>query len=110
MKIKFRGINKRGDAVFGAGVQTTEYDYDILLQNPKECELIQKNTAAQFVGYDKHGIEIYEGDKLLDYDSETVVARLIPFFQFEDVNNAGVYPVGYQFDIFTLKEAQDETN
>ena len=38
---------------------------------------VNENSIAQFVGYDKTGNEVYEGDKVISEYGDEVVARLM---------------------------------
>ena len=58
-KIKFRGIAKDdGQIVFG---DLFHLDHKIYIENAE----VFSQTVAQFVGYDKAGNEVYEGDAVI---------------------------------------------
>ena len=74
--IKFRGL----------GIDGETYFYGDLYQRRKEVGIhrledggifeVKPETVAQFVGYDKNGGEVYEGDILVDDEGDYHIARL----------------------------------
>ena len=87
--IKFRGRDLVGKMRFGHYATTGGYPY--IIEGGVWCE-VEPDSVAQFVGYDKTGREVYEGDivwnpGIMSYQS----AQLI--------NN-------YEDEHITLKEAK----
>lgn len=68
-KIKFRGINKRGEYVYG---DLTHIKRRIYVSGYK----VDPSGVAQFIGEDSNGTEVYEGDLLIDKAGNIFVAQL----------------------------------
>lgn len=78
--IKFRGkCLDIGKFVYGDLVQSPT---GAVLINERKgaipAKYVAPETVAQFVGYDKSGKEVYEGDKLTDKYGYILTARLRP--------------------------------
>ena len=62
--IKFRGKRvDNGDLIYGDIAHT---EIGILMKGFE----VDPESVAQFVGYDKNGAEVYEGDTVIRYDDE----------------------------------------
>lgn len=64
-KIKFRGQTENGVWVSGYLVRKPYTNFSIVDKDGIEHENINVNTIAQFIGTDKTGLEIYEGDSVI---------------------------------------------
>ena len=59
--IKFRGRNGYGEVFYGSFDEDT---CTIDCWDVAETVVVERDTVAQLVGYDKDGKEVYEGDKV----------------------------------------------
>ena len=68
-KIKFRGQTESGAWVFGYLIRKPYTDFSIIDKDGVEHENVKTDSIAQFVGVDKNGAEVYEGDEVAyEYD------------------------------------------
>lgn len=67
MKIKFRGRRPGGELIYGSYVKGEKYSYIIDTEHG-QC-IVEPESVAQLVGYDKNGDEVYEGD-VVEFDIE----------------------------------------
>lgn len=74
-KIKFRGINKRGEYVYGDLIHLKSRVYIAATHCLKYK--VEPSSVAQFIGDDSNGEEVYEGDILIDKTGNIFVARLL---------------------------------
>ena len=72
--IKFRGRDSEGKFHFGDLIQTSFGEY---IYRPPNMDVVYRNSIAQFVGCDKNGNELYEGDVVIGEYGDEVVARLM---------------------------------
>lgn len=80
--IKFRGVSaKTGDYVYGAYVNECTFVCDGEGCDAFKFVCILPATAAQLVGYDSNGNEVYEGDVLVSTSGCKFVATLESFVQ-----------------------------
>lgn len=61
--IKFRGRTRYGSFVYGDLIQS--WNEQSIFDGEHRCRVIP-GSVTQFVGVDKNGVEVYEGDKLID--------------------------------------------
>lgn len=68
--IKFRGRrNDNGELVYGSYVREVYSDIGTIhaiIDEGGEEFLVDENSVAQLVGYDKNGAEVYEGDTVIN--------------------------------------------
>lgn len=70
--IKFRGY----DTQDGVREMVT-FTLDELLSGTDDYELVDPDSIAQLVGYDKDGREVYAGDTVIDEFGNDTVAALV---------------------------------
>ena len=76
--IKFRGRDiDTGDFVYGHFAENADGD-SLITKDFNVGYQVDPDSVAQFVGYDKNGAEVYEGDLLVDKHGIGYVVRLIP--------------------------------
>ena len=74
--IKFRGRRLDSPMVYGDLIHYQGYPY-IRIKEGGEWE-VEPDSVAQFVGYDRNGKEVYEGDVIADDGGEEFIATLVP--------------------------------
>lgn len=72
--IKFRGRDGYGEVFYGSFDEDT---CTIDCWDIAETVVVERDTVAQLVGYDKDGREVYEGDKVVSEYGDSVIARLV---------------------------------
>lgn len=72
--IKFRGRDRYGEVFYGSFDEDT---CTIDCWDVAETVVVERDTVAQLVGYDKDGREVYEGDKVVSEYGFSVTARLV---------------------------------
>ena len=79
-QIKFRGRNWKGELVYGSYCYThftdTDYAVHAIIDEYGEEWSVAPDDVAQFVGVDKNGVEVYEGDKLIDDPENEFTAEI----------------------------------
>lgn len=76
-QIKFRGRRvKDGGFVYGDYCIGLHGYPSIRDHETKQYVDVNPDTVAQFIGYDSHGNEVYEGDKLTDSNNNKYIAKL----------------------------------
>lgn len=101
--IKFRGKDlKTGKIVYGDFARVCDEFCIKVLRGPdvREFVFVDPDSVAQFVGYDKDGNELYEGDPVRDENGEGWVSML---------GRAGLQfkEIGATFDSQTLAKDRD---
>lgn len=74
-KIKFRGINKCGEYVYGDLLHKKSRTYIAVTHYLKYK--VDSSSVAQFIGEDSNGAEVYEGDLIIDKTGNLFVAQLL---------------------------------
>ena len=85
--IKFRGRSFNGELYYGELQWIDDEAHHELHETEVEKRWLTiytgdyhvhviPDTVAQFVGYDKNGKEVYEGDTLIDESDEEYIARI----------------------------------
>lgn len=104
-QIKFRGRKFDGTIVYGDFVHTVPMSsFPGVVDFEGFVHEVDPESVAQFVGHDKNGREVYEGDTVVlnsdDYPLE-YKAHLSGYA----TGDRGIYISAGQFDKVTLKEA-----
>lgn len=71
--IKFRGRRPLGEWIYGSYVKGEKYSYIIDTEHG-QC-IVEPESVAQLIGYDKNGEEVYSGDVLTLEDGKQVSAE-----------------------------------
>ena len=78
--IKFRGRNWKSELVYGSYCYThftdTDHAVHAIIDEYGEEWRVDPDDVAQFVGCDKTGVEVYEGDTLVDELENEFVAEI----------------------------------
>ena len=72
-QIKFRGRTRNGNFVYGDLIQS--WNEASIFDGERRCRVLD-DSVAQFVGCDKTGVEVYEGDTLVDELENEFVAEI----------------------------------
>lgn len=72
--IKFRGRDTQSNVYFGSFDEDT---CTIDCWDVAETIVVERDSVAQLVGYDKDGREVYEGDTVVSEYGDCVIARLV---------------------------------
>lgn len=102
-KIKFRGKSKQSDKfVYG---DLTHDIYCGFINTYIDCEPVNSETVAQFIGYDSDGNEVYEGDCLMtnEYDGDDSYYKPYKLKIMCDMGG-GIYLMGHRFNGYSLWE------
>ena len=107
--IKFRGRDIRGRTLFGDIRHNNGgcfmFDGDFWYE-------VDSDSIAQFVGYDKDGREIYEGDELTDnraeFTGDKVTAVLQPYLRHTKAGGFSGISMAEYFDLFWGKELVED--
>ena len=79
--IKFRGTTFQGDVVHGYFVpQCPRSSLPGIVDCDEILRVVDPDSVAQLVGYDKHGNEVYEGDWCIDADGSEFKVVFDPVF------------------------------
>lgn len=71
--IKFRGRARNGEFVYGDLIHSWG---STSIFDGEHRYTVEPESVAQFIGLDKNGLEVYEGDKLIDDPENEFTAEI----------------------------------
>lgn len=107
--IKFRARDRYGEVFYGSFDEDT---CTIDCWDIAETIVVERDTVAQLVGYDKDGREVYEGDELTDnraeFTGDKVTAVLQPYLRHTKAGGFSGISMAEYFDRFWGKELVED--
>lgn len=98
--IKFRGERiDNGAIVSGKDFKSVRGDF--FISDGVNWFQVIPDSVAQFVGYDKFGAELYDGDKNLNCESDTLIVYLSPYFLPVNFKPDSIKQIGDSFQAFS---------
>ena len=100
--IKFRGVTKSGDTIIGDLTHSAITGLPKIWVNGSAVN-VDPDSVQMFLGFDKHGNEIFDGDILSDSDGNSVIAHLSPYLLPDSFNPNSIKHIGDSFNAFSLE-------